>query len=226
MKNILLSLLALSAVGAIAWLFVGGDTPPPAKPAASTQAKADAPTQRQAEPAAAPGLALGAGAQKIPPLPPGDVNDPAYRAQVRERAAAAFAASEAQLEAAEMAQAIKLAQEGPVVDVDTGRGDGRGDGPPKISSYTQVKSTLQTFYDSLPAGKAMPSKVLLEDILPTEAIQHLNLLPTGRVTQLGHQPLDSSARIQQFLNSDDRTPLGITVITNDGREMRDYIFFE
>ena len=89
-----------------------------------------------------------------------------------------------------------------------------------------LKHSLRSYYGNLPQGTSMPSRVELDELLPPDLVALLNVPGDSRVTEIGHHAADTREGLEAALKMAEDQPghLGITVITPDGEQVREYIF--
>lgn len=101
----------------------------------------------------------------------------------------------------------------------------RHDTPMPKMNVARVKDSVRQFYGNLPASGAVPAKVTLADLFTDDVIRTLNYPPESKVKELGPYPIGDVKAFKDFLGQPDDSPipLGVTVVTPDGQELRDYL---
>ncbi len=87
-----------------------------------------------------------------------------------------------------------------------------------------VKEGLRRYYANLPKGK-MPAKVRLDDLLPGDLIDQMNLPPDCRVVEIGSYPATSPKGLEEVLRNtpdDVQGTFGITC-RHEGETFREYV---
>lgn len=88
-----------------------------------------------------------------------------------------------------------------------------------------VKRTLRRYWGNLPKSGAVPASIAIEELLSPAVIKELNVPPQSVVTMLGDHRIDAPESFKAVLEKSDtlQTLVGITIVTPDGSEIRDYV---
>lgn len=88
-----------------------------------------------------------------------------------------------------------------------------------------VKATVRRYWGNLPKSGVVPARITLDEIMPPDVIAALNLPPQSVVTMLGDYRISDPQSFKSVLERPDdmQTLTGLSVVTPDGKEIRDYI---
>ncbi len=88
-----------------------------------------------------------------------------------------------------------------------------------------VKTTLRRYWGNLPKSGAVPPRITVDELLPPSVIAALNVPPQSLVTMLGDFRISDPQSFKSVLEKPDdvQTMVGLTVVTPDGKEIRDYV---
>jgi hypothetical protein len=88
-----------------------------------------------------------------------------------------------------------------------------------------VKATVRRYWGNLPKSGVVPARITLDEVMPADVIAALNVPPQSIVTMLGDYRISDPQSFRSVLERPDdmQTLTGITVVTPDGKEIRDYI---
>jgi hypothetical protein len=88
-----------------------------------------------------------------------------------------------------------------------------------------LKGTVRRFFGNLPKSGQVPGRVEVQEVLPPELVQGLNVPPESELLWLGERPITDVKAFETVLAFPDdvRRMIGVTVRTPDGQELRDYV---
>ena len=93
------------------------------------------------------------------------------------------------------------------------------------ATTASVKATVRRYWGNLPKSGVVPARITLDEIMPPDVIAALNLPPQSVVTMLGDYRISDPQSFKSVLERPDdmQTLTGLSVVTPDGKEIRDYI---
>lgn len=196
MQRVIIAIVAVAALGLV-WMLMSPASAPPAATAPGATAETAAPAR------------VGAGAEAAAPTA-------AAQAAMAQGAvtSAAFAAD---------------ARPGAAVGQDTPSGERKWGRSPQqgIANLTaaSLKGTVRRFFGNLPKSGQVPGRVEVQEVLPPELVQGLNVPPESELLWLGERPITDVKAFETVLAFPDdvRRMIGVTVRTPDGQELRDYV---
>jgi|GEM_PF-6411650 len=201
MQRVIIAIVAVAALGLVWMLMSPASAPPAATPAgatAETAAPVRAGTGAEAAAPAAAAQAAAVQAAAAQGTPPGAV----IGADARPGAA--------------------VGQDTPSGERKWGRSPQQG-----IANLTaaSLKGTVRRFFGNLPKSGQVPGRVEVQEVLPPELVQGLNVPPESELLWLGERPITDVKAFETVLAYPDdvRRMLGVTVRTPDGKELRDYV---
>jgi hypothetical protein len=88
-----------------------------------------------------------------------------------------------------------------------------------------VKATVRRYWGNLPKSGVVPARITLDELMPPEVIAALNVPPQSVVTMLGDYAVTDPQSFKSVLERPDdmQTLTGISVVTPDGKLIRDYV---
>ncbi len=100
----------------------------------------------------------------------------------------------------------------------------RGNNPLAKYPMRAVKDGFRRYYANLPKSGRMPSRIELDEIMPRDLIERLNLPTSARVTEIGSWSATSPEGLKEILAIDPKTQgtMGFSVEV-DGETYREYI---
>jgi hypothetical protein len=200
MQRVIIAIVAVAALGLV-WMLMSPASAPPAATAPGATAETAAPAR------------VGAGAEAAAPA----------------AAAQAVVAQGAVTSAAPSAAFAADARPGAAVGQDTPSGERKWGRSPQqgIANLTaaSLKGTVRRFFGNLPKSGQVPGRVEVQEVLPPELVQGLNVPPESELLWLGERPITDVKAFETVLAFPDdvRRMIGVTVRTPDGKELRDYV---
>ena len=201
MQRVIIAIVAVAALGLVWMLMSPASAPPAATPAGAT-AETAAPVR------------AGTGAEAAAP------------AAAAQAAAVQAAAAQGTPPGAVIGAD---ARPGAAVGQDTPSGERKWGRSPQqwIANLTadSLKGTVRRFFGTLPKSGQVPGRVEVQEVLPPELVQGLNVPPESELLWLGERPITDVKAFETVLAYPDdvRRMLGVTVRTPDGKELRDYV---
>lgn len=94
-----------------------------------------------------------------------------------------------------------------------------------VAPLEDVKNSVRAYYGNLPKSGAMPAKVTLDEVLPTEIIEALGARADAPLVMLGHRAITEREAYTEVLEmtSDYQQVLGVSWREPDGTEQRHYV---
>jgi len=200
MQRVIIAIVAVAALGLV-WMLMSPASAPPAATAPGATAETAAPAR------------VGAGAEAAAPTA-------AAQAAVAQGAVTSAAPSAAF--AADARPGAAVGQDTPSDERKWGRSPQQG-----IANLTaaSLKGTVRRFFGNLPKSGQVPGRVEVQEVLPPELVQGLNVPPESELLWLGERPITDVKAFETVLAFPDdvRRMIGVTVRTPDGQELRDYV---
>ncbi len=103
---------------------------------------------------------------------------------------------------------------------------GRPPNAPMLTAKSgEVRDTLRRFYANLPQSGRLDGPVHADDVLPLSLLRDWNIPAASIVTQIGERAVTDIEAVPRVLDrpADAWFMVGFTIITPDGREIRDYV---
>jgi hypothetical protein len=88
-----------------------------------------------------------------------------------------------------------------------------------------VKATVRRYWGNLPKSGVVPARITIDELMPPDVIAALNVPPQSVVTMLGDYAVTDPQSFKSVLERPDdmQTLTGISVVTPDGKLIRDYV---
>lgn len=101
----------------------------------------------------------------------------------------------------------------------------RPDDPMPQLAFADVKETVRRYYANLPRTGRMPARITVAELFPPALYEGMRVPPTSQVVEIGHHPATGTEGLVEILEMVEagQSTLGITVVTQDGQRVRDYV---